>query len=61
MISHQMRFSTKPLSMRIEMKPRSEVVSCGPMRIDCAAALARDFAQTKWREEQAGAMKLRKR
>ena len=51
MISPQMRFSTKPLSMRIEMKLPSEVVSCGPMQIDLMAAPARDTAGRKWREE----------
>ena len=44
-------FSTEPLSMRIEMKLFSEVVSCGPMRIDLTVAPARDTAGRKWREE----------
>ena len=51
MISYQIRFSTEPLSMRIEMKLFSEVVSCGPMRIDLTVAPARDTAGRKWREE----------
>ena len=29
-----MHFSTKLLSMRIEAKPHSEIISCGPMQID---------------------------